>query len=547
MGEVMTGKWYHVARVEFLVLTSRQRKRRRTLGGALLVLGTIWALIVAPFLASFVMDWFGATLEASLIASFPEYMRSLIMFLWLMWLVYPISYALQEIKIGQWEIMLSNNVRTRDIMTGTFMGRVPIYGLAVLFIAPCVISPFALVYQVTLVGQALMYLALFFVALITLWTSTLLTTAIQAKIGDSPRGNDIAKALSVILGFVAILPLYGMLFSTETISSVLGAQGAMLFPFTWGADLITWITILFNGINLPASSILAYESVLGSNPQLCTFLLSAFTLLMIGLAFLTSDRVFKLGFGPRYEQIVTTGRENPVLQGIRWVLPTPYGTLLVTAMKDFGRKAQNISKIAFGVVIAVVFPLMVNSAAFLDLSCELRLFVSGLAAVNLLSVIGGLTFGGIGFLDSKDQLWMLKSTPKGVMKYMKARIGQSFIFGFPMAAITALLITLIIGLPLADAFVILGCASIAVMGSILISIGVTANNPNYEDAGSQIFKDNTGATMLTIFLVSQPALLISMIIDSSNMALALLAPSIALIAVGLLIIRVGATRMAMSE
>ena len=99
-----------------------------------------------------ILNSLGPEIQFLLMFGFPSLMRSVVMFLWIMFLVYPISYALQEIRIGQWEIMLSSNVSTWDMMFGMFLGKVPSYGLLVIFAAPVILSPFVLALPVSLLG-----------------------------------------------------------------------------------------------------------------------------------------------------------------------------------------------------------------------------------------------------------------------------------------------------------------------------------------------------------------------------------------------------------
>ena len=55
-----------------------------------------------------------------------------------------------------------------------------------------------LAFQVSIIGQLLVYGVLALLAMSTIWLSNLLTSVLQARLGDSSRGNDIAKALSMV-------------------------------------------------------------------------------------------------------------------------------------------------------------------------------------------------------------------------------------------------------------------------------------------------------------------------------------------------------------
>ncbi|MHA1576459.1 MAG: hypothetical protein ACTSU3_03785, partial [Candidatus Thorarchaeota archaeon] len=205
----MVRQWVTIAKVEILVRTAKIRRIRKIGSLLILIFMLVWALFIVPQLAMFLITYFSVELNTILASAFPGLMRSIMLVLWLVVLIFPISNALEGIKIGQWEIMLSNNVKTRDMLFGSYLGKIPIYGLVVMFLAPLVITPFALVYEVSILGQLLMYSTIILFALITLWVSNVIITAISAKIGDSARGNDIAKALSWAVIPIIAIPAMG--------------------------------------------------------------------------------------------------------------------------------------------------------------------------------------------------------------------------------------------------------------------------------------------------------------------------------------------------
>ena len=201
----MARAWATIAKAEFQVSMSRFRKRRLHAMLLLILIGLVWAIDVAPRIMNWFFDLFSTEVQHVLLVAYPGVMRSVMLLLWTLILIFPISYALQEVKIGQWEIILSNKVSTRDMMFGMFLGRIPHYCLLVLFLAPLLISPFINFYQVSILGQLLAYLAIAFFVLTTLLLSTVLSTAIQAKLGESPRGNDLAKAMGIVIVVIFLL------------------------------------------------------------------------------------------------------------------------------------------------------------------------------------------------------------------------------------------------------------------------------------------------------------------------------------------------------
>jgi hypothetical protein len=214
---LMVRTWLAIAKAEFQVLSASMRRNRKLFVGTLYAFALVWAVVLTPMIFNAILTALFPmhVLRPMLMVIFPGLMRTVGLFLWLILLLFPLSMALQEIKIGQWEIFLSNNVRTRDIMAGTFLGKIGLYGLIIVFLAPLLISPFMLAFEVSIIGQLLVYGVVTMLAMGTIWLSNFLTSLIQARLGDSSRGNDIAKALAMAIAIVVIIPMYGLMFLWE--------------------------------------------------------------------------------------------------------------------------------------------------------------------------------------------------------------------------------------------------------------------------------------------------------------------------------------------
>jgi len=471
------------------------------------------------------------------------------LFLWMMFLIYPISYALQEIKIGQWEIMLSNNVSTREMMFGMFLGKVPSYGLLTLYAAPVLLTPFVIFFDVSLFGQIIMYLTVFFVTLSTLFLSTLITTALQAKLGESSRGNDIAKALAIVVAIVVLVPMYGLIYFAEAMSAFLGLDVFLIFPFTWGADIISWSLIIFNQIGLSETLFVSMLklTVLGDLLLLCSF-----TTLVVFTAYFAADRIFSFGAGPRTEKIITVGKENFILRGIRRAIPGSFGILVANAIKEFSRKMQNVSRLAYGIAISILLPIILNFSIGSmpedpppEVGYMIILIIVLLQGM-MLAMLGGVTFGGIGFLESKDQLWIIKSAPNGVKKFGKARLMESLLLSIPMAIIPTITCAIIFGLGMLESLAMIAYAYFSIIGAVLFTTGITANNPAYDDQKSAAFQINTFTSVFGVMGIIMASLMLSFqfLTLTSNIISYMIIMGTPLIVIGIVVYFIGINRMA---
>ncbi|MDF1540190.1 MAG: hypothetical protein P1Q69_14950 [Candidatus Thorarchaeota archaeon] len=535
-----------VAKAEYQVMTAKFRKQRRITTLFLFIVGIFWALFGAPAMMSGFLDIFSVEVQMVFASAFPGVMRAVILILWIMVLVYPISYALQEIRIGQWEIMLSNNVSSRDMLIGMFLGKIPSYGLFILFLAPVLLSPFMIFYQVSLVGQGIAYVVIALFALTTLLLSTIISTAIQAKIGDSSRGNDIAKAMGLVVVVVFLLPLYSLMYFAEGFSQLLGLNVFLILPSTWGADLITWITIYFNGISLPASSILTFEAILGLNVLVDGILVGGFAVLVLVIGLTIPDRLFSFEGGARTETVTTVGKENAIVRGIRRIMPGSFGVLVITSLKDFGRKAQNVSKIIYAIFLSILLPVMMNFSGLNDFGDSgVTIIVVAFMVSMMLGMICGITFGGIGFVESKDHLWVIKSTPQGVSKFIKARLTEAFLLGIPIALTPIIIVSLVLALGPFEFLVMLIHTYLVLCGAILVGVGFTAMNPTYENTKSSAFYVNSFASIFIIMITLLVGLLGGLLLGIvlGNIVFGVFISSLPLLCLGISVVAVGSFRL----
>ncbi len=486
----MVKKWFHIAKADFYVLTAGMRNHRRLYSGVFCALGIVWAVYGAPFLIGWALNAIMpmSDIRTILMIMFPGLMRSAMIVLWIMLLLFPMTKALEEIKIEHWEIFLSNNVKTRDILTGSFFGGLPLYGLLTLFLAPLIITPFILAFEVSLIGVALMYTVLILTVLTVLWISNFVTAAVKSKLGDSSRGNDIAKALSFVIAFAGILPMYGLMFAAPMMTEILGTDVFLFLPFTWSADVVSWIAITFNGIGLTESEVAFFGTILQLDLLVSTLLVGAFSICVLGLTLGAAGRVFTITAGARTERIITVGKENFILRGLRKLSGDSFGVLLVVNMKDYFRKAQNLSKMFYGVILAIVLPIIMM--LFTDFGVDLDLVDIISMFGMMFAMVGALPFVGTGFLESKDQLWIIQSAPRGASRFIKSRLVMAAIADVFLTLIVAVTMTFVLGLGAVDALLLLGFGFMVVIGSSMVAIGVTARNPNYEDTKSPAHQAN---------------------------------------------------------
>ncbi|MGY5852519.1 MAG: hypothetical protein RTU92_03020 [Candidatus Thorarchaeota archaeon] len=544
---ILARQWYAIAKAELLVKTAKIRRARKLAGIAIVCLALTWALVIAPQIMSFILNILFDEFHAIVSFSLPGFMRSVMLSLWLFVLIIPISNGLEEIRVGHWEILLSNNVKTKDILIGTFLGKLPVFGLMVVILAPIIVSPFTIAFNVSILGQLLVYGVIIILAVTTIWISNIIVTAIQAKLGDSSRGNDIAKAMSWAIVPIVFLPMMGIMYFMGAATEVLGLPISTLLPSTWGADLVTWIIVS----DLPASSIMNLTDILFLPALFDLAILSMFILIVAAVGRYSADKLFVIGAGARTEVVTTVGRENIFLRGVRRVFPARIGVLMITSLKDFGRKAQNLSKIGYTMFLIILMPIIMRySGIYTQIQDPLFLPVITMIMVGMmLGIMAANAFGGVGFLESKDHVWILKSNPKGVLNFVKSRVGSYFLIGIFYAMVPAALIGFVMEFGVLEILVLMIFAYAIVCGTIMISIGVTAFNPAYEDTKSSAFVMNTFASMIISIIPIMTGIIwaVIQIIAMDIMVVPTLLSVLPVLCVGVVVLSLGTIRLNRTE
>jgi hypothetical protein len=504
--------WLQIAKAEFFVLTARFKGRRKLFVGLLLTLGIVWAAWVAPILVKLVLDVLVPVTPIHLILQvmLPGLMRAVMLLLWMLVLIIPLGQALAEIKIGQWEILLASNAKTRDILAGTFLGKIPTYTLYILLLAPILLAPFVSAFQVSLLGLMLIYTTLILMVLTTLWVSNVICAAIQAKLGDSPRGNDIAKAIAMLLGLITVIPVLGLQLFAPQLSAILGMNIFLVLPSTWSADLVSWLVITFNGINLTASQIASFQSILELDLFTNGLLTTLFGVTCVGVGLLSTDRIFTYRIGMRTETTSTVKRKRSLLRHLGRIRPSSFGVLVVTSLKTFYRKAQNLSKIAMALTMALMLPFLVilvfGQRVPITLDSLLPTTGSGLAYAGIIA------FSGTSFLEGRDQLWIIQTAPHGASRFVRARLLVALFLALPLSLVPTTTIAILMSVGFFGFLGLFAYGYLMVCSAALLGTGITAFSPNYEDMKSPVHTRNMMiAMMICLFVTMAGPLLLSFI------------------------------------
>jgi len=424
---VSTPKWLVIARNEYRIHTSRIRRIRPYFPILVVGLLAVYVEFIAPsFAGLFIDDFLALLLSQAAVA-----MVQIILFLiFIYFMIIPITETLREAQAGQLEILLAAPVKPSDVLLGEFLGQMPFYTIFVTVITgffTAALGPLALD-----AAQTAIIVMIFVVTFLSaFWIGTVIAALLRTKLGETARGRDIGRALALVIAlpFVALVYAiqFGGLFEALADPATSGTVKAILgmLPSSWGAEVV--VGFASNPGDIGA---VGFETVTRLGGLLIFFVAA----LWLGAG--AANRAYSLE-----PTTFTASRAKPdgaFYKTVRYLGGGgSFGTLLASVFKDYGRRLENLSKIAYIVGIIVMMNVFIVGpklstapdkwGAFMPLMMNLFLF-----PILAVFVAGEVTLRG------KESLFIYRKTPSGVERFVKARLLQGWLMVVPVsAAVTA--------------------------------------------------------------------------------------------------------------
>jgi len=466
-----TPKWLVIARNEYRIRINRIRKIKPIFPYLVIGLLAVYVAFIAPTLVSLFVD----ELLAFWLSQLALAMVPLLMFMIFFYLIIlPITYTLQGMQAEQVEIFLAAPVKPSHVLLGEFLGTMPFYAIAITVIAgffTAALNPLGL--DIVQIGITILIFVITFLS--ALWIGTVIAALIRTKFAKTARGKDIGKALSLVLALPMIALMYAIMGggllealanpgTNETVRTFLN-----LLPSSWGAEII--VDFASNPGNLGA---VGFETLTRFGG------LVFFFVAVLWLGTKMANRAYSIE-----PTTFTASRAKPdgwFYGIIRYIGGGgPFGTLLVSVFKDYGRRLENLSKIIYIVgLIALVNIFFGGGHEDPESAVIMGLFLFPFLAVL---VVGQVTAGG------KENLFVYKKSPFGVGRFVKARLLQSWLVAIPIAAmITAVSMLQIPQLALHELLAFTGFLAQLVAGNVVLALGLSLLNPQFsQNAREQMY------------------------------------------------------------
>jgi hypothetical protein len=450
-----------IAKNEYMVQTSWIRRLRRYFPLASAGLLAVWVFYLAPMMVqSLVDDFLEVLVSQGAVAVFEIILFMLSTFL----VVIPVSNALKdEGGISRVELMLKAPVRPGDVLVGEFLGRTPLYsifaiafaGLFTALLVPLGLSP---------LQTALIIFLAFTTCLSAFWVGTVVTAVARTTIGRTAKGKDIGRALSFIIMLPLVALMYELMFGNILTALVDPRTNGMvktllgLFPSSWAAEVI--VAFAKNPSNIGAVWALTLTRVGG---------VALFMVAGLAIGRKIANRVYSLE--PTKMGVTVVGPDGAFYRSVKLLGGGgPFGSMLVSVFKDYGRRLENLSQIGY-----IVGLMLLLNFFFID-------EISGLQMMGLLmGTVMALFLCSEATIRGRESLFIYRKTPSGVVRFMKAKLLQGWLLVLPFLAVVMVAGGLRFNVAFTWPYLLsMGNSLLLAAANVAMAMGLSLTNPAYK-------------------------------------------------------------------
>jgi len=474
--------WKAIAKNEIRIRSSSFRNHRKMYFLTLYFLLFLWAFIGAPLL----FDIFMPTLASQFSSIFKPVVailiETLMMSLFLVLVMYPLNNVYRESEIGFKESLLATPVRSNDIFLGEFLGKFPIYTMAVLIFAPIMVGLINPIIDLTLIQYLIIYICVFGLVYFANLIGSIIASWLEHKISKSEKARDLGKALIMIFTIALIAIMYAAIFFlNELMTHPELKNWLVLYPSLWFSNIILYSIdpILLNTFILN----IWFNIILAVGVPLITLYLS----------YKKAESFYNLERGHEKNNISIVNKENPFYLILRKTTGRKWGGLIIMQLKRFFRKKANMARIAY--VIGLIGFMSWFISRMGDDAFGRTLAITMIVALG--GGIGSIMLGHLGFVDSKDLIWVYKRSPRGIKAIVYSYLLAIFILNIFIAIFITVLFSIFINLDIMGALIFFAEFLLFAQISMAQAMGIQCFSPAFGEKDSNM-KVNAMISMLLL-------------------------------------------------
>ncbi|MBA7542185.1 hypothetical protein ES705_34504 [subsurface metagenome] len=484
--------WKAIAKNEIRIRTSSFRNHRMLAFTLLYSLLFLWAFVITPFLFDMIMPTLAAQFSSIFKPVVAILIESFMMTLFLLLVMYPLNNVYKEMEVSVKESILATPVRPNDIFLGEFLGKAPIYTMAVLIFAPIIVGMVNPLIDLTIIQYIIIYGCVFGLVYFANLVGSIIASWLEHKISKSEKARDLGKALIWIFTILVIVIMYAVMFFLNELMTHPELKNWLAFyPSLWFSNIILYSIdpILLDAfiLNIGISLLLAVSVPIAS----------------LYISYKKAEIFYTLEGGIEKISDMIVEQENVFYKIVRKVSSRRWAGLIVMQLKRFLRKKANYARIAYVVgllgFMTWVFSRMADDASGLVFATTLLIVIGG--------GVGSMMLGHLGFVDSKDLIWVYKRSPRGIKGLVYSYLYAMLILNIFIAASITIVFSMFANLDIINAVIFFVEFLIFLQIAMCQAMGIECLSPAFGEKDSNM-KGNAMVSMLLL----QPLIFIPVII-----------------------------------
>ncbi len=480
--------WQVVAKNEIRIRTSSVRNHRRLFFIGLYSFLLIWAIIIAPYLFDLFMPTLATQFSDVFTPVIGLIIESLMMTLFLVLVMYPLNNVYKENETSSKETLLATPVKANDIFLGEFIGKSPIYSIAILIVAPIILGLINPIIDLTIVQYILIYGVVFGHVYFANLVGSIISGWLEHKISKNEKARDLGKALIWVFTIIMVVIMYALLFFLNFLLEHPELKNWLAFyPSLWFSNIILYTIDP------------ALLSTFILNIWISIILVVSIPTLILYFSYTKAESFYTLERGIEKVKVTIIEHENPFYRLIRKISGRKWGGLIVLQLKRFSRKKANIARVAYVVgllgFMSWFISRMVDDAFMIIFSSTILIAIGG--------AVGSIIVGHLAFIDSKELIWVYKRSPRGIKANVYSYLQMMLIFNIFLALFVTTMLVIFSNIDLLNTVIFFFEFLLFAQISMCQAMGLQCISPAFGEKDSSM----RGNAMISMLLL-QPLMFI---------------------------------------
>ncbi|HMF31568.1 MAG TPA: hypothetical protein VKK79_09150 [Candidatus Lokiarchaeia archaeon] len=468
----MPSHWMTVAKAQLRIFSARVRRFRVEFFITVTAVLFLWAFIGAPaIVSSFIPSLLN--LGNALRPVLGAYLDFIFLLVFAFFIIYPLQSSFQTMGEGQYELLVATPIKEGDIFLGEYLGKMPLYLWGILFLVPIIASLLQELFGISPVDVILITFVVFGLVALASWIGSIITGYVVKKLGKSSRGKDVGRALVVVLAMVFAFAYLGIYYIGESaIINPTFLVWLQISPSSWFANLVN----VMIGVTLPLVGF-------GWELSLAAVLILSFVIFFGGYRLAPHFYSLDISSTQDSTSIIT---ENGFFRFLRHVLPPNWKVVIVTQMKNFLRRKENVTRLAYMVIFVFLIFFISNFGSGSNSGGTNEAITTALILPWLFGFITGAQLGSFLFVNSKDTLWIFKQSPRDIKTLVMGSWISMILLVIPLALIIAIIGAIVAGMDFLQGVLFCGILILGGTGTLAIALGIGSMNPAYQRRSSKM-------------------------------------------------------------